>query len=230
MKNVLTILLCVAFLSFQKGNVIDQNEVLSTASKELVYEQTDHELLNRTVFELINQERKLKKLPLLKRNEKLGTLAKSYQSTLEFKSFKNPLRIESKINKKLTEKAKKRGYKGGILQAVALQHNGINYEKDRPFFYRKDDQKNQLGMYYGSKKELKKNPDNLTPIPNYTYVGFAKALLSQLSKKQKKMLYSKSYEDLGIQLNWHYKSLHKRKIPQIKLVVLLGGYVTLGIR
>jgi hypothetical protein len=230
MKSVVCSLICfLLFSSFL--NKHEKNRTSNeTPSLVLSFENTDHELLNQIVFQLINIERLRRKLDTLAFNTSLYQIARKSQSTLEFRTFNNPLKIQSKINRKLNEKAKKMGYKGGILVSLASQHNAIDYEKGKEFFHKKNDKTNKLGLYYGTKKDLKNPSITVLKIPNYTYIEFASALLKNLSSKQKKILYNASYRDLGLQLNWYYKSLHKRKIPQIKLVTILGGYMTDGIR
>jgi len=221
----------LSFLMYLLANpIVNEKVPLKDGSTLLTFDNTDHELLNKVVFQLINKERVKQKIDTLTLNSSLHQLARKSQSELEFRTFNDPVKIQSKINKKLEVKTKNSGYKGGIVVSLASQHNAINYEKGKPFFHLKNDKENKLGLYYGTKKDLKSSKKSIQKIPNYTYVEFASALLKNLSSKQKKILYSKSYKDLGLQLNWHYKSLHKRKIPQIKLVAILGGYMTIGTR
>jgi len=59
-------------------------------------------------------------------------------------------------------------------------------------------------------------------------LSFAKQLLSNLESDNKKNLYSKSYKWGGLHLQWYYKSINKNKIPQIKMIFILGGYQTAG--
>ena len=225
-KTLIFVLVICSTLNFSA----DSSEKKSLYQSELVFETYNYELLNQVVFDLINQERTKKGLDSLKHNDALYQTAKLYQSKLEFKSFKNALKIESKVNRNLNSLIKKAGYSGALVVSIANEHQGINYEEGSEFFHKKNDQKNILGMYYGSKKELKTNPNDLDTIPNYTYYEFATALLNNIEKHQKKILYSSAYKDIGLQLNWHYKSLHKRKIPQIKLIAVVGGFMTAGLR
>ena len=199
-------------------------------NEELIFERYNPILLQRTVLTLINNKRTAKGLDSLKNNIVLERSAKQFQSKLEFKGFQNSERIESKINRKLTDAVKKSGYSGALAVSIACQHQGINYKKGSEFFHKKNDQGNILGMYYGEKKILKTDYSELDTIPNYTYYEFATALLDGLEKHQKKILFSSAYKDIGIQLSWHYKSLHKRKIPQIKLIAVVGGFMTAGLR
>jgi len=212
----------------QEGN--SQEIPTSDGFGELSFENTDHDLLNKTVFQLINKERRKRKVDSVAFSHSLYQVARKNQSLLEFRTFKNGAKIQTKINKNLQKTVKDLGFKGGLSTSVAAECNAINYEKGKPFFHLKNDQENKLGLYYGAKKDLK-NPDmTVEKIPNYTYHQFAETLLKSLTSKQKKILYSKSYSEMGVQLNWYYKSLHKRRIPQIKVIVIVGGYITAGIR
>jgi hypothetical protein len=243
MKPIILILFtCVVYgftsnngLNNSTGSCSGQKESLQEStgtddSAELSFENTDHDLLNKTVFQLINQERRKRKVDTVAFNSSLYQVARKNQSLLEFRTFKNGVKIQSKINKNLQKTAKETGFKGGLTTSVAAECNAINYTKGKPFFHLKNDQENKLGLYYGAKKDLK-NPDiTVRKIPNYTYYQFAQALLKSLTSKQKKILHNKSYREMGLQLNWYYKSLHKRRIPQIKVVIIMGGYITAGVR
>ena len=200
------------------------------SSSELRFENTNHRLLNKLVFYLINKERITRNLDTLTFNSPLNQLAKTNQAALEFRTFKTPKKIEAKINKNIKKESKSMGYKGGLTAALASEHNAINYEKGKDFFYNKTEPKNRLGLYYGFKKDLKDPEKQVIKIPNYSYKQFAKNLIEQLTKKQKKVLYNSSYSEAAVQINWYYKSLYKRKIPQMKLLVILGGYMTGQIR
>ncbi|MFT6747794.1 MAG: hypothetical protein ACJAZ2_002151 [Glaciecola sp.] len=230
MKAILLSFLMYLLVGITTEQQFESNESSDASTALLTFENTDHELLNSTVFQLINEERIKRKLDTLQFNSSLYQLARKKQSNLEFRTFKNAIKIQTKINKKLEIKAKNIGYKGVLVTSVASQHNALDYEKGKVFFHVKNDKTNKLGLYYGTKKDLKNPTIFVNKIPNYTYLQFATSLLKNLSSKQKKMLYSKSYTDIGLQLNWYYKSLHKRKIPQIKFVAILGGYVTAGMR
>lgn len=199
-------------------------------SISLTFENTNHELLNYAVLLIINQERKKRGVSAVREHKGLSNIAKVFQSKLEFRSFVKPLKIASKINKNLLLETKKCGYKGGLAKAIAGQHNAVNYEKGKPFFHLKGDTKNKLGLYYGQKKGLKKENVKLNKINTYTYREFAEEIVKNLTKNQKRTLFNSAYQEIGIQLNWYYKSLYKRKIPQIKMVAILGGYLTSDIR
>lgn len=225
-------LVCVLFI-FLFNNV--NQEVLlegadATKNDLLTLENTDHNLLNEVVLAHINLNRAERNLSPLLLNSSLYHLAQQSQFSLEFRPFKDVKKTQSKINKSLREKLKLTAYKGRLAESVAIQHNAINYKKGEAFFHLKGDKTNKLGLYYGAKKDLKNPQTTVKKIPNYTYDQFAQAMLNTLSSKQKKILYSSTYQDIGLQLNWYYKSLHKRKIPQLKMVAILGGYITAGTR
>lgn len=65
-------------------------------------------------------------------------------------------------------------------------------------------------------------------IDLYDYRGFAVDFLENMASPNKKKLYSKSYKWVGIQTMWYYKSINRKKIPQIKVVFILGGFQTAG--
>ena len=94
--------------------------------------------------------------------------------------------------------------------------------------YNKSDTDTEFHLFYGEKPKKRDKDKSRLEIPHHSYLSFAKQLLSNLESDNKKNLYSKSYKWGGLHLQWYYKSINKNKIPQIKMIFILGGYQTAG--
>lgn len=211
---VLLVILCI-------GSRSDNTERLSVKG-------FDEKKLNDLVFNLINKKRTKKGLPALEKEQALCTVAQQYQSKFEFRRFRHSEKVERKIERKLAEKTRKLGFKGGLVLPVVGQGNAIDYKKGKEFFYNKKDTDTEFHLFYGLKPRKKDVDKSRVEIPHHSYLSFAKALLLDMESKNKKKLYSKSYKWGGLHLQWYYKSINKNKIPQIKLIFILGGYQTAG--
>ena len=198
-----------------------KNEKLSILS-------LDSEFLNQTVFRLINEKRRKKGVDTLEYSAELNNVCRKYQDELEFRRFKNTPSIERKINKQLSSRTKKSGFKGSLVLPIAAQEKALDYDKKQDFFIMKTDTKSEFKLFYG--KRPGKNAKNKTrkEIQPLSYFHFAKNILRKLESENKKQLYAKSYNWGGLHLQWYYKSLNKRKIPEIKMIFLLGGRQTAG--
>lgn len=199
-------------------------------SKQVDLANFDAEVLNQELYKSVQSFRSKKKTKDLKQSSALAYISKKWQSILEFRSFSNGEKIQSKINKKLPEDGKKSAYQGSILESIALQVNGIKFQSDEAYVYDKKSSDKEFGLYYGTRKELKKDKSKRRKIELYTYEELANEIINQLSSKQKKLLKSPSYQDIGLHVQWNYKTLHRRKIPQMKAIFILGGMQTIGIR
>lgn len=219
MKKRVLIVLVVVFSSFS-GVVQYGDEITPT--------HLDAKLVNNLLIGLINQKRIAKGLDTLEVNESLNTVCRRIQSKLEFRSFQHPDKIERKINKDLYKATRSEGFDGGLVLPVACQYNGINYKAGKAFYFDKKDESTEFQLFYGEKPRKKDLDQEVKSIDLYDYNQFAEDFLANISSSNQKYLYSKSYKWIGVQTMWYYKSIHKKKIPQIKVVFILGGFQTAG--
>tara|TARA_B110000211_G_C14077221_1_gene552759 strand:+ start:1174 stop:1854 length:681 start_codon:yes stop_codon:yes gene_type:complete len=188
----------------------------------------DEQVMNDLIFNLVNNKRVAKGLEVLKYETALSTVAKQFQSKFEFRRFKYPEKIERKIERKLALKTRNLGFKGGLVLPIVGQGAGVDYKKGEDFFYDKKETETEFHLFYGNKPKKKDKDKSRVEIPHHTYLSFAKAFLKKLDSKNKKKLYSKSYKWGGLYFQWYYKSINKKKIPQMKMIFILGGYQTAG--
>ena len=193
---------------------------------QMVVKDFDADLLERAIVELINEKRKKKGVDSLIFQDGLQKSAAYFQSKLEFRRFKYPEKIERKIDRDLQKMTKKYGYEGGLTLPVVAMHQGINYKAGEAFFY-DGSKKEAFKLFYGEKP--RKDDSSLREeIPAYTYREFAHALIKNLESPNKKQLYAKVYTKVGVDLSWYYKTLNRRRIPQVKMILVLGGFQTAG--
>lgn len=187
-------------------------------------------LLNKIVFKLVNDKRKKKGLDTLKYTFALNEVALNYQNEFEFRRFKNTTSVERKIQKSLDSKTKKAGFDGGLVLPILAECEALDYTRKTDYFLDRNKKDSEFKLYYGKKPRKNEVNPQRKPLEALNYHAFAKKLLKNLDSENKKQLYAKAYKWGGVNLQWHYKSLNKRKIPQIKMIFILGGYATSGMR
>ena len=215
------ILFFLGFIGIGTTQVENTNQLLSVRG-------FDEQVMSDLIFKLINEKRIKKGLEVLKHEAALSSVAKEFQSKLEFRRFKDPEKIERKIERRLAHRTRRLGFKGGLVLPIAGQGNAINYKKGEVFFYDKKETETEFHLFYGNKPKKKDKDKIRVEIPHHSYLSFAQNFLKELESKNKKKLYSKSYKWGGLHLQWYYKSINKKKIPQMKMIFILGGYQTSG--
>lgn len=202
---------------------------LSGANQSLSFKTYDAQLMNLTLAAYINEMREQKKLDSLQHSSPLQVSARYFQDLLEFKNFQNDEKHNAKINAKLLEQTKKNGFKGELVYSISGQSSALKYDGKSDFFYDKLDEQTEFKLFYGT-PALKKQGAELKAIEVLDYQQFAQQIFRELSSDQQKILLSKTYQFQGIHLQWNYKTLEKKMIPQIKYLIILGGFQTAGIR
>jgi hypothetical protein len=196
------------------------------ADKTLNVNSADPELLNATVFHAINLLREKKGRTAFEYSEELYKMSKEYMDKMEKKKFTDPEAIQKRYTKVMLNDAKNKGFKGTLVNMNAIEYQAVNYN-GKEFFYNKKDTTTALHLFYGKpplKNEKKPERDS---IDCYTYKTFADALVDELLKADKqKITTSKAYRFSACVLQWDYSTLYKKRIPQIKLIQVAGGFQT----
>lgn len=181
--------------------------------------------LNECLFHAINEYRLQKKKSVFSWSEPLTEVALHHQKTYEHKKFFSFERMFKKFSKNLLQLAQMKGYKGGLVTVSARGFNIIDYN-NKPFFYERRDQVSDLHLFYGDRKKVKSDADK-KPIPYYTFAKLSRSIVRQMIKSERKAKnMDKAYRDIGLYTMLDYKSLYRRGIPQIKVVIIYGGYQT----
>lgn len=206
------------------------NNETNNQTEKLTVLKLNTTLLNKIVFQLVNDKRRKKGLDTLEFNFSLNEVALNYQNEFEFRRFKNTTSVERKIKKSLNSKTKKAGFDGGLVLPILAECEALDYDRKTDYFLDRNNKDSEFKLFYGKKpRKSEKNPERKS-IEALNYFTFAKKLLKNLDSENKKQLYAKAYKWGGVNLQWYYKSLNKRKIPQIKMIFILGGYATYGMR
>lgn len=204
------------------------NTTPSSHNSDLTVAEFNENLLNSLVFNLVNKRRVEKGLDSLVYNEALSTVCRKYQSKFEFRRFTSPEKVEKKIERSLHAETQKLGFKGGLVLPLVEQSNGIAYDDGELYFFNKKDKETEFHLFYGTKPKKKDEDQDRDEIPHHSYLSFANEMLDGLSVSHRKKIYSKSYKWGGLHLQWYYKSINKNRIPQMKMIFVLGGYQTAG--
>ena len=235
-KSILSLALLLNLSSVKKDESNYQNffkngnHYTSAKTKKLGIQTLNHNQLNKIVFQLVNKKRRKKGLDSLAYTSALNKVSSAFQDKLELRRFTNTSSIERKINRTLYNKTKNAGFDGGLVVPVVGESDALDYDGKSDFFYSKSNKKSEFKLFYGKKPRKSELNPSRKEIEALDYYSFAKTILKQLESENKKELYSKAYKWGGLHLQWYYKSLNKRKIPQIKMVFILGGYATAGMR
>ena len=235
-KSILSLALLLSLSPMKKDeeahqNFFEQRNGYTLAKTEKLGIQTlNHNLLNKIVFQLVNKKRQKKGLDSLEYTTALNKVSHAFQDKLELRRFTNTSSIERKINRTLYSQTKNAGFDGGLVVPVVGESEALDYDGKSEFFYNKNNKKSEFKLFYGKKPRKSELNPSRKEIQALDYYSFAKTILKKLESENKKELYSKAYKWGGLHLQWYYKSLNKRKIPQIKMVFILGGYATAGMR
>lgn len=235
-KSIFSLLLVLSVTTTEKNVSKNQDyfnkEVYlkSAKTKKLGVKTLNHTLLNETVFKLVNNKRRKKGLDALTYASALNKVSLKFQDKLELRRFANTSSIERKISRTLYNKTKSAGFDGGLVVPVVGEYEALDYDGKSEFFYNRNEKQSEFKLFYGKKPRKSELNPSRTEIQALDYYSFAKKILKKIESENKKELYSKAYKWGGVHLQWYYKSLNKRKIPQIKMIFILGGYATAGMR
>lgn len=196
------------------------------ADEELNPYSIDNNLLNQTVFYTINKYRAEKNRKTLSFNSSLYNVSKSYIQYYSYRRFANTHDYKKKVNKKLIVVTKKCNYKGSLAFANIAALPVINYKKGKNYHYDKEAD-GDLKLFYKSKLTRKQIEagEKAEPIPTHTYAQFAESLLIEWKKGfNNKHTYAKTLESMACYVQVSEKTLGKKTIPQVKAMVVFGGY------
>tara|TARA_Y100000766_G_C18833018_1_gene569044 strand:+ start:447 stop:1160 length:714 start_codon:yes stop_codon:yes gene_type:complete len=235
-KSIFSLILVLSVTTTEKNvsrnkDYFNEEVYLKSAkTKKLGVKTLNHTLLNETVFKLVNNKRRKKGLDALNYASALNKVSLQFQDKLELRRFTNTSSIERKIGRTLYNKTKSAGFDGGLVVPVVGEYEALDYDGKSEFFYNRNEKQSEFKLFYGKKPRKSELNPSRTEIQPLDYYNFAKKILKKLESENKKELYSKAYKWGGVHLQWYYKSLNKRKIPQIKMIFILGGYATAGMR
>ena len=193
---------------------IDEVDLKSNLNKTFNPYAVDTALVNTAVLWEINQLRKEKELLELQFSFPLYKTAFNYLKINSIRRFENKKKNKKKLSKSLTEICRLFGFKGRLINLNIDIAYAINYNGKEKFYYDANDTTTKSRLFYGDKK-------NKRVIPNLTYQQVAKRIAKKFWNKLSK---SKIYDYAACFCQIERTTLFRKKIPQLKCLMLLGGY------
>lgn len=199
------------------------------ADEELDLLDIDQELLNATLFFVINQQRKKKRRGELFYSEPLYKSAVGYAKYYRSSSFRRTDGNKRKSNKAVTYTAHKHDFKGAFVEVLISKPAMLNKKRLKNFYHdsratrvKGDD----LGLFYGEKR-VKGDTTEQVPIENYTYRSFCEQIVNRwFTGRNRKITKNKALKYASCYVVLDEKSLFKSKIPYAKVIVVFGGFRT----
>ena len=174
--------------------------------------------LEKCIVQELNKRKKIE----LNDNTTLKKVASDFQESFQSRHFYSPKRYQARIDKEIRMKGNdKLNYKGTLIVSAISSVDAVNYN-EKKFHYHRGDTYSKLHLFYGERTKLNQVEENVIPL--HTYASMAQSIVdNNLSGFNKKMMKSSAYKDIGLSVSLDYKTLYRSKIPQIKVVVILGG-------
>lgn len=212
--------LCVLILLFSSAVSFSQkrSDLLDPTS-------FNKDFLEKCILEELNSAKNIQ----LEENESLKKLAKDFQLEFESKHFYSAKRYQLRIDKEISLKSSDElNYEGSLVVSAVSSIDIINYEGG-DFHYHRADKLSTLHLYYGEREKANQIEEKLIPLDSYESLS-KKIVQKNLSGDNKKTLKSSAYKDVGLSVSLDYKTLYRSKIPQIKVIMILGGDQTALLR
>lgn len=203
---------------------------LNQADERVAIKTFDVEILKQLIFDKVNETRVKKGVKALVIDDKLDELCLKYNNGFEGRNFKNTSSIERKIERTLFAKAKRKGFKGGLIMPIVGDAHAMDFNEKGEFFLDKLQTDSEFMLFAGKKPKKSDVDYQYREIESLTYAQFADRILRELTSENRKQLYSKAFKWTGFHLQWYYKSLYKRRLPRVKMICIVGGYQTAGMR
>ncbi len=191
----------------------------------------DHELLNATIFFTLNKFRARKKREMYKYSFELENIAFNYVLIKSKKRIEDNRNNWQRIYKDFPGIGNLFDFKGKLITFNIACIDAIDYKKGKKFYYDRKDKSTDLKLYYGERHLRGEVSKEKIPIRSYSYMEFADELISNFrighgSRNAK----SKAYEYVGCYVDVDERTLHRRKIPKIKAMIVYGGFRLKGIK
>jgi hypothetical protein len=202
------------------------SNIAVSAQATLASDVFDPTEVNKTLLEdCIVQELNKRKKIALEDNSALKNVAYQFQESFQSRHFYSAKRYQARIDKEIRIKGnEKLKYNGTLIVSAISSVDAINYN-GKKFHYHRGDTWSKLHLFYGERTKLNQIEENLIPL--HTYESMAESIVDDnLAGFNKKMMKSSAYKDIGVSVSLDYKTLYRSKIPQIKVIIILGGSQT----
>ncbi len=200
---------------------LEENIPVST-DLEIEPNQLEHEKIEAVLFKAINNWRNAKRKAAFRVHSKLDRLAKVYVSNNKYYKFKNTKLNGLRLTKYLSRAPKYTPLDFKFMEGLILLMPVVDYKKGQ-YYYHEGYDASPFDLYHG--KHDKKKEDKVKPVLPINYQEFAERCISMISSsKYGAYLRSKSYELLSVKVEASEKNKFKKKVPQVKMLILFGAY------
>ncbi len=186
----------------------------------------DYSLLKNLVLEKLNQKRAKKNNTTLTNNASLQITANTYVSLFSYTKLEKNEKNKLRINKKIKKNCQLNGYKNAFIDYHIASINCMNFN-NKIFYYDKEDAETTTHLFIGNKptkKEKAKDGFVANPIKPYSYNQLADLIVRQFVTDDGSFkILNNGFDKFGFELAVERRTLFKKKIPKIKIIIILGG-------
>lgn len=195
---------------------------LAKASETIDPENTDLQLAAALVFHELNKWRSSKRLQPYREHSKLDRIAYHYSIYYNRFRFRGSQDNYFRLKRTLKKVPKYMILDFTYLDGYVDLPYTVDYKKGA-FYYNDELGTSSLNLYTG--KYSREEDFVEEPIERLSYQAFAEEVVQHLTKsKSGSLLRSKAYELLAVRIAPVKKRKAKRKIPQLKVIYLIGAY------
>ncbi len=186
----------------------------------------DYDLLKQIIVGKFNQKRERKERKQLQNNEALQLTADSYVNVFSENRLEKNTKNKLRIGKKIKKNCKLNGYKNAFIDYHIASINCIDFSGTN-FYFDKEDTETSTHLFIGKKPSKKEKEDSkYTPvkIKLYTYNQLADLIIRQfITDEGSFKILNNGFDKFGFSLAVEHHSILKKKMPKIKVIVILGG-------
>ena len=186
----------------------------------------NEEYLKELVLQKINAKRLKRKGKELVLNSALQHTADQYISKHRYKKFENTADNKTYTGKRIKKAAKINGYKNAFIDFQIVAKNAMDYYGTR-FYYDKDDSDYATHLFLGTKPTRKEKEEpgfKLIPMKNITYDELATQIARSFIRDDGYFnSLNNGYDKYGLALTVDAKTLYRRRIPVLKVILIVGG-------
>ena len=186
----------------------------------------DYNRLNSLVIKLLNEKRAKKgKLPLVV-NPSLQKTALYYTNVFVLRKFENNDINKTRFRKNFKKICRANGFYSRLIDFSINKLSALNYYGTNYYFSR-EDSTSDLHLYYGKtpgRKEKEAENFKPTPLPTYSYEKLAQSIANKFIQDEGSFKsLNNAYDQLGLSCVIEPMSLGGRRLPKIKVILIVGG-------
>lgn len=186
----------------------------------------DYDFLKQLVIEKLNQKRNKKAKTDLIINNALQETSDNYTKVLRASKLERNSENKIKISKKIKKNCTANGYKNAFIDYHITSIPCVNF-KNTIFYFDSKDTETNYHLFIGNKPTKKEKADEkykAVPIKLYTYQELADIIIKQfITDEGTFKILNNGFDKFGFSIAVEQKTLFRKKIPKIKVIIILGG-------